>query len=250
MKIQSRDPIPSPDVKWECGIDGTAVTVTPNNGPTCLRISFMRTVRVPDNNTVSELPLGLGEFPLYKVQDYAEQLPVEMVDKGGIFLPMYQKEAMWITFDASAPFAIKIYAGGVNGISGEDMNEDFDTKLRRLKKYIEGKSIQDYLVVPEQLWIDGIATSPGVVRQFVAVPTGHGYSVEAQITGKEVVGGLQFDVTPPKPRLTPGPGAEIRFTVKSLTGKRLSIECTSDSTIGYLKWIIKDREGFPWTSKG
>lgn len=30
----------------------------------------------------------------------------------------------------------------------------------------------------------------------MAMPIGSGYSVEAQVTGKEVVGGLQFDVTP------------------------------------------------------
>lgn len=29
-----------------------------------------------------------------------------------------------------------------------------------------------------------------------SMPIGHGYSVEAQLTGEEVVGGLQFEITP------------------------------------------------------
>ncbi|KAK6081120.1 hypothetical protein SCUP234_04773 [Seiridium cupressi] len=226
--------------QWECGIDGTEFTVTRTRFPAELRVSFIRTVRVPDNATHSKLPPGLGEFPLYKVQDYAKQLPDEMVDKGGIFLPMYQKEALWVSFEATKPFAIKVYAGGVNAISGEHMNEDPDTKFRRHKKYFEQESIQDYLIVPGQLWLDGIATSPGVVRQFVAMPTGQGYSVEAQMTGQEVLSGLQFDITPPMLSISPGRGPKIEIIVTTFMKEDLPIECTIDCTVGYIKWIIQD----------
>jgi len=54
-------------------------------------ISFQRTVRVPDNSNVSSLPPTLGEFPLYKVQDYRHTLPPKMCAKGGLFLPIYRK---------------------------------------------------------------------------------------------------------------------------------------------------------------
>jgi len=40
---------------------------------------------------------------------------------------------------------------------------------------------QDYIIVPEQPWVDGIATGPGIVKQFVAVPYGSGYSIEHQV---------------------------------------------------------------------
>lgn len=109
---------------------------------------------------------------------------------------MHQKEAMWIRFKANAPFMIKVHCGGVNAISGEHGNEDADTQQRRLRLAQKGESIQDYVVVPPQPWLDGVAIKPSVVRQFVAMPLGQGYSVEAQLTGKEVVGGLQFEVTP------------------------------------------------------
>lgn len=136
--------------------------------PQGLAISFRRTIRVPDNAQVSKLPPGLGCFPLYKVHDYASRLPQDVLDKGGIFFPMHQKEAMWIHFKADAPFMIKIYCGGVNVVSGEHSNENAETTERRLKLAEEGKCIQDYVVVPNQLWIDGVAIKPSVVRQFVA----------------------------------------------------------------------------------
>lgn len=81
---------------------------------------------------------------------------------------MHQKEAMWINFEAKAPFIIKIYCGGVNVVSGEQMDEDVGTRQRRSKLHEQGKPIQDYIVVPEQKWLDGVAVNPSVVRQFVA----------------------------------------------------------------------------------
>lgn len=136
--------------------------------PQGLVISFKRTIRVPDNKELSELPPDLGNFPLYKVQDYADRLPKSMVEKGGAFFPMYQKEAMWIHFKATAPFLIKIYCGGVNAVSGEHATEGAETEERRSKLLEESGLIQDYIVVPGQRWLDGVAVEPSVVRQFVA----------------------------------------------------------------------------------
>jgi hypothetical protein len=39
--------------------------------------------------------------------------------------------------------------------------------------------LQDYIVVPGQQWLDGVADSNGTVRQFVATPFGSGHSIEA-----------------------------------------------------------------------
>lgn len=65
---------------------------------------------------------------------------------------------MWINFHATAPFMIKIYAGGVNIVSGESAKEDMATKLRQSTLRADKQSLQDYLVVPEQRWIDGVAS--------------------------------------------------------------------------------------------
>ena len=65
------------------------IHVTRGNRQT-LDISFQRTIRVPDGKGDSELPPGMGTFPLYSVTDYAEKMPKEMAAKGGLFLPMYR----------------------------------------------------------------------------------------------------------------------------------------------------------------
>ena len=48
---------------------------------------------------------------------------------------------------------------------------------------------QDYMVLPEQPWLDGYCVEKGVIRQFVAMPLGEGYSGEEQITGAAEHGG-------------------------------------------------------------
>jgi hypothetical protein len=87
-------------------------------------------------------------------------------------------------------------------------------------------------VIPEQPWLDGIADSAGTVRQFVAMPFGSGHSVEHQVTGKDSVGSIQFEITPYAPR--PGtcnyyrertppqhpPGPTQIFVIGILNGKR------------------------------
>ena len=50
---------------------------------------------------------------------------------------------------------------------------------------------QDYLVIPEQPWLDGYCVEKGMIRQFVAMLLGADYSAEEQITGQADVGGLQ-----------------------------------------------------------
>jgi hypothetical protein len=77
-----------------------------------------------------------------------------------------EREAMSIHFKASAPFAIKVYVGGINAISGANASETLEETYRRMAVL----PYQDYMVAPEQKWLDGGAVSPGLVRQFVAMP--------------------------------------------------------------------------------
>jgi hypothetical protein len=56
-----------------------------------LKISFHRTVRVPDSDTLSALPPSYGTFPLYEVKNHLEKLPYDMSSKGGLLMPMYRK---------------------------------------------------------------------------------------------------------------------------------------------------------------
>ena len=149
-----------------------------------LRIEFQRTLRIPDDNRAYRLPPGLGKFPLYRVDDYPDNLPDTWEAHGGVFLPMYQAEAMWIKFHASYPMAVRIAAGKINAVTGETWKDELT------------KTPQDYVVVPEQPWLDGFCVEKGLIRQFVAMPLGEGYTAEEQLTGEAEYGGLQIAVYP------------------------------------------------------
>lgn len=165
---------------------------------------------------------------------------------------------MWIDFSEATrqDYMIKIYVGGVNAISGEPAVENAATKLRRQKKQAKGSSLQDYIVVPGQRWLNGIATADGMVRQFVAMPFGSGHSVEAQVTGRDAAGGIQVEVTPYEERLQaqtihytystpwikPTPGTGHILVIITLTGKRITLDASSTDTIEMLKCRIQEEE--------
>jgi hypothetical protein len=159
-----------------------------------LSIDFQRTLRIPDDGSDYSLPPGLGQFPLKHVDDFANNIPNSWVEHGGVMLPMFQSEALWLNFssgfiaknDTEYPFAVKIATGKINALTGEEWINSLNGDP------------QDYLVVPEQPWLDGYCVEKGFIRQFVAMPLGSGYSVEEQVTGKNEYGGLQIIAYPMK----------------------------------------------------
>lgn len=151
-----------------------------------LEINLQKTLRIPDDGRDHPLPPGLGSFPLRHVDDYANRLPSAWHERGGVMMPMYQAEAMWIDFSGRYPFAVRIAAGKINAVSGKDWEPGLQ------------KNPQNYLVTPDQPWLDGYSVEKGLIRQFVAMPLGEGYSAEEQLTGKAAVGGIQIEAFPMK----------------------------------------------------
>ena len=159
-------------------------------------IEFQRTLRIPDSDQTYSLPPGLGSFPLRHVEDFAERLPASSASRGGVFLPMWQAEAMWLSFHNQGPnrgldfpVAIKMAAGKINAVTGQSWRGGLH------------RDPQDYMVSPQQDWLDGFAIQPGVIRQFVAMPLGEGYTAEEQLTGNAEWGGIQISVTPLKAKV-------------------------------------------------
>jgi hypothetical protein len=152
-------------------------------------VTFERTLRVPDDGRAYPLPPSLGRFPVRAVAECAGAVPTAWRERGGVFLPMYQREALWMAFHGPwwHPCAVQVAVGGINAISGGDWGEGLTAEP------------QNYLVTPEQPWLDGINAGPGRIRQFLAVPLGMGATVEAQLTRQETVGGIQIRVYEPKP---------------------------------------------------
>jgi hypothetical protein len=153
-----------------------------------VRISFQRTLRLPDDGRRHPLPPGLGVFTLVAMPPgAADRLGTS--EAGDALLPMYQREALWLGFDVPPwrPHAVKVAIGRVNAVSGGPEEEP----LR--------DDPQNYLVCPPQPWLDGVNAADGAVRQFVAMPLGQGYSVESAVAGAERFGGLQITVHEPRP---------------------------------------------------
>src|SRR5687768_2901973 len=83
-------------------------------------VRFERTLRVPDDGSQYPLPPGLGRFEVHKVEDYHDRTPAAWRKSGGVFISMYQAEALWLSFDAAPwkPNAATVGVGRVNAVSG------------------------------------------------------------------------------------------------------------------------------------
>lgn len=149
-----------------------------------LTMAFYRTLRVPDDGREYPMPAKLGRFPLNLVDEYL--LPEVCKKRGGVFLPMFSREALVVDMGSGFPMAVKVAAGKINVVNGRPWTNTLD------------KQQQDYLISSHQHWLHGFNTEAGHAGQFVASPMGAGASVEEQLSGQAVWGGLQILVHPMK----------------------------------------------------
>lgn len=146
-----------------------------------LMVSFHRTLRLPEDSSTYPLPPGLGLLPVLMRSESGAEMP-------NFLIPLYRREALWLGFSAAAwkPSAVKVIAGGINAVSGlPDEGEELD-------------ELQNYVVCPDQPWLDGCNIGGGVIRQFVAMPLGQGYGLGAGTVGGER-GGLDIIAFDPLP---------------------------------------------------
>jgi hypothetical protein len=133
---------------------------------------------------------------------------------------MYQREALWLGFDGAIwkPNAVKIAIGKVNAISGQTWDEVLQTQP------------QNYIVCPNQPWLDGINAGQGFIRQFMAMPLGSGLTIEAQVSGAEEFGGIQILVYEPKPgRFPDEPPPERNLSAR---GQAVSLPMGAEMGLG------------------
>ena len=153
-------------------------------------IDFKRTIRVLDDERTYQLPPPQTSFPLFLARHYSSTLPEAMQQRGGIFFPMLQREALMLAFSSykntQRQFAIRVFTGAVNALTGQPT----------LKDSIQpSHQDQDYVLAPDQGLLSGYRVGDAT-KQFVAMPMGDKYSVEYQLTGEEFIGGIQLEIIP------------------------------------------------------
>ncbi len=133
--------------------DGHSIRIGSN-----FSVSFQRTLRVPDDGKTYRFPPGFGDFPICRVEDYLGSVPESWKEPGAMFIPVYQREAVWLNFDGAywKPNAVKVALGDTSAITGRSLRHGLESEA------------QDYVVCPDQAWLDGISGSDGFTRQFVS----------------------------------------------------------------------------------
>jgi serine/threonine protein kinase len=108
-------------------IDGNRIIIGDN-----LAVSFQRTLRIPDDGNTYPLPPGLQRIPIHRVEDFVGKVPPEWNEHGGVFITLYQREAMWILFEGEEelPDAVKVAVGKVNAVTGGPWSETLDEDKR------------------------------------------------------------------------------------------------------------------------
>lgn len=165
---------------------GTGIALGPR-----LRLRLERTLRLPDDGRAYPLTPDLGPLPFRRVDALRGSLPQQWraAAPDDVLVPLHEREALFLLFEAAEwkPNAVLVGIGEVNAITGGSWDERLHDDP------------QDYLVCPPQPWLDGFNSGDGVIRQFVAVPLGEGYTVEGQLTGRESASGLRVVVWEPVP---------------------------------------------------
>jgi hypothetical protein len=169
----------------------TPVRVTPDGDAILigsdLSIAFQRTLRIPEDGHIYPLPPGFGRLPVVTVDSVPKNRQYSREPRTFI-IPLYQREAMWLAFGGSwwRPHALQVFTGDVNTVDGSQRTTGLSA------------SPQNYLVCPDQPWLDGIKVGEGQVRQFVALPVGHSRTIQAQLGSGMDQGGLTFRIYAPK----------------------------------------------------
>lgn len=187
-----------------------------------LPVELRRTVLAPKNGNGDYLPGHEGNIEFHNNPAMIEQLGAVAQARGGVIAPMHNTEALYLRFPVDKegnyyPMAVKVYAGGINAVTGEyetEPNATFDPDN------------QDYIVIHPSdptlgmRWLDGFVNPKGGVNQFAAVPLETGLTAEQQKTGQAQMGGMQLIVAPMNPRLWQAMNPPRSSTTRAIGGNR------------------------------
>ncbi|CZR64384.1 uncharacterized protein PAC_14282 [Phialocephala subalpina] len=227
-----------------------------------LDIRFQR-IRDPDYSQVVPKRSAMGPAPIYPVDERNRRFPTHNDARSRAFVPIRgqyhsvtlpssisfdqrdfenQKtdqvphysdgESIQITFKGTHDFALKIFVGGVNAVSG--MPPCPEDAARRLEWYQRHDNLQDYVVTKLQKPLNFIMSKHGIIEL---------RSDRPEIPVGEFFFSLQFEVMPVKVE---------RFSIRILTPPSCSSQYIeynnvqpSVTTLGSIKSVLEGKEGIP-----
>lgn len=160
-------------------------------------ISIRQTDKREVSEDVHELPPDNGPFKEYRVADYPG-CPAEW-SKDGTFIPVHESQPLWFDFRGNIESACLASVQRVNPATGKTAN---------IEGGLSKDPLQNYLKLPDQLWLDGYSKD-GKVYQFVIVTEGKGEAVNEVLLPKNLQDShaMGFAFFLPKPR----PKAEVYY---------------------------------------
>jgi len=136
-------------------------------------VSLRHTAKVEIDPDSHDLPPDWGPFEEFKVADYF--CPEEW-SNDGFFVPVEEGMPLWIDLRYNQRCACVLSVQRFNPVSNEAAN---------LEEGLKKDPKQNYMVLPDQKWIDGY-TRDGKVYQFVVTKAGEGLAVNEYVLPKEM----------------------------------------------------------------
>lgn len=125
-----------------------------------LELVFTRTLRVPNNEKAYTTPPGFDAFSLISES-------TELAEDPYFALPMWPSDAMWMKLinKAAFPFAIKVDYDGRCAVTAGPYREALIQGVSRTQAGTI--DLQNFLVSPGQVSLDGVCLKEGIFEQFV-----------------------------------------------------------------------------------
>ncbi len=189
-------------------------------------MSIRKTKKVDIDPDAHRLPPDWGAFDEYKVADW--HCPSTW-SNDGYFIPVEEGQPLWIDFRGNRQCAAILSIQRLNPITGKPANlED------GLKKDPE----QNYMVLPNQMWIDGYVNN-GKVYQFVVTTAGKSLAVNEFLLPPEMQDSHALGVAFYLPR-NPAPTQAYRRVKKRFATTPRYTLSQSQGSISWDASIISD----------
>lgn len=160
------------------------------------QVNLVHTTKVEVNEGVAGLPPHKGVFKEFLVADYF--CPPEW-SKDGVFVRVEEDQPLWIDLRMNPACACLPSVQRLNPVTGEPA--DLEGGLKKDPK-------QNYLVLPQQMWLDGYPNN-GKVYQFVVTKEGAGLAVSEFVLPKHMQDSHAMGFAFYAPKVPPTPPAPL-----------------------------------------